>query len=90
MTATMQTTLSQIAWPDAPIPEVLARVEALAGLLPLVEPGSPAGEHVLRQLRADGRILDEIDSFGLLAGTARDRYLATVTALAAAAPVAAR
>jgi hypothetical protein len=73
-----------VPWLHDPIPEILARAEALAALVPLLEPASPAADHVLDLLRRDGRVLAEVDSFGLLHGPIRTRYLAIIAAVATA------
>ncbi len=73
--------IAAMPWPHDPIPEILARVEALAPLLGLVEPTSTAVDHVLHQLRADGRVLAQVDSFGLVLGPLRTRYLAAIDAV---------
>jgi hypothetical protein len=68
---------------DEPIPALLARVELLTELFPLVTPDSPAAGRILDHLRATGRVLAELDEFGLLVGSYRTRYLAAIAAVTA-------
>jgi hypothetical protein len=68
---------------DEPIPALLARVELLTELFPLVSPDSAAGGRILDHLRATGRVLAELDDFGLLVGSHRSRYLAAIDAVTA-------
>lgn len=68
---------------DEPIPALLARVELLTELFPMVAPDSAAADRIFDHLRATGRVLAELDEFGLLAGSYRTRYLAAIAAITA-------
>lgn len=66
---------ASMPWPQDPIPEILARVETLTPLLPLVEPGTHAADYLRDQLSRDLCVLSEMDNFGLLLGPVRARFL---------------